>query len=275
MKTILIAGAIGLAVLWNGAICFSAAADNGKAAALGGSDKTASRKMNDGSREAGETGNQSDATVYTPAHLPGQGLNTAQSSNRGGTVEQKKVVFGRGGKIGNKSTVENSTGMAAGSGSTIHLGTIMIEDVKIDGKVSNEAKITNSENVAVGEDSVANMGSVVITGGTVGKAGIVSNKTTIDNSRNMAMGKSNTANMGSVTMNNAKVDGKVESRSKIDSSSNITIGENNTANMGTTQLRGSQIGRGGSLLNVAETKKTANIVIGVGNKTDAAAVQVE
>jgi hypothetical protein len=275
MKTILIAGAIGLAVLWNGAICFSAAADNGKVTAPGGSDKTASRKMNDGGREAGETGNQSDASVYTTAHLPGQGLNTAQNSNSGGTVEQKRVVFGRGGKIGNKSTVENSTGTAAGSGNTIHLGTIMIADVKIDGKVSNEAKITNSENIAIGEDSTANMGSVVITGGTIGKAGIVSNKTTIDNSRNMAMGKSNTANMGAVSMNNSKVDGKVENTSQVDSSSNITVGENNTANMGSTQLRGSHIGRGGSLLNTAETKKTANIVIGAGNKTDAGAVQVE
>lgn len=275
MKSILIAGAIGLAVLWNGAICFSAAAENGKATVLGGSDKTASRKVNDGGREGGDTGNQRDASVYTPAHLPGQGLNTAQNSNSAGTAEQKKVVFGRGGKIGNKSTVENSTGTAAGSGSTIHLGTIMIEDVKIDGKVSNEAKITNSENVAVGEDSVASMGSVVVSGGTIGKAGVVSNKTAIDSSRNMAVGKSNTANMGAVATNNAKVDGKVENTSQIDASSNLAVGEDNTANLGTTHLRGGHIGRGGSLLNAAETKKTANIVVGAGNKTNAAAVQVE
>lgn len=287
MKNTIIAGAVGLAVLCSGIICFSASDDKGKLKAQGGSEKSTSQKIGGDNQETTAAGDQSDATVFTPAHTPGQGLNTAQGSKLKefaggikptstiGTVEQKKVTFGRGGKATNKSTIENSTGMAAGSGSTIHLGTIMIEDVVIDGKVGNEAKIKNSQNVAVGEDSVANMGSVSITGGTIGKTGVVSNKTTIESSRNMAMGKSNTANMGAVSVTNAKVDGKVESKSQIDTSANVAIGENNTANMGTTNLRNSNVGKSGSLLNASDTKKSANIVIGVGNNTHAGAVQVE
>ncbi|EKD37523.1 MAG: hypothetical protein ACD_75C01097G0002 [uncultured bacterium] len=287
MKNTIIAGVIGLAVLWNGVICFSAADDKGKLKAQGSSEKTTSQKIGGGSQETMPAGNQSDAEVFTPAHTPGQGLNTAHGSKlkefAGGikttasvaTVEQKKVTFGRGGKATNKSTIENSTGLAAGSGSTIHLGTIMIEDVKIDGKVSNEAKIKNSENIAVGEDSVANMGSVTVTGGAIGKGGVVSNKTTVEGSRNMAMGKSNTANMGAVNVTNAKVDGKVENKSQIDTAANVAIGEDNTANMGTTNLRNSNVGKAGSLLNTSDTRKSANIVIGVGNKTHAGAVQVE
>lgn len=287
MKNTIIAGAIGLAVLWSWVICFSASDDKGKLKAQGSSEKTTSQKIGGSSQETMPAGDQSDAEVFTPAHTPGQGLNTAQGSKSRefaggmkttanvGTVDQKKVAFGRGGKAVNKSTIEDSTSMAAGKGSTVHLGTIMIEDVVIDGKVSNEAKIKNSENIAVGEDSVANMGSVSITGGAIGKAGVVSNKTTIEGSRNMAMGKGNTANMGAVNLNNAKVDGKVENKSQIDTAANIAVGEDNTANMGTTNLRNSSVGKGGSLLNASETKKAANIVIGVGNNTHAGAVQVE
>lgn len=253
MKNTITACAIGLAVLavlLNGAICLSASEDNSTLKTFSTAEKATSMKIGGGNK---------------------QGMGAGDS---GVVVIQNKVTFGKAGKVTNNSRIDNSTGKA-GAGNTVHLGTISIKDVIIDGKVSNEAKIRNSENIAIGEDSVATMGSVSITGGAIGKSGMVSNKTTIDSSRNMAMGKSNTAGMGAVIMNTAKVDGKVENRSQVDTATNITKGENNTAGVGTTTLHNSKLGKGGTLLNTSDTRKSANIGIGINNKTHAGAVQVE
>lgn len=104
-----------------------------------------------------------DIAPEAPRHFNAAEINYIESGSAlEGDLSSGGSAIGPNARIINQATISNSVNLAIGKDNTAQMGSIRIENSKVDGTVVNQAAIKNSANISVGTGNKASTGSIDI-----------------------------------------------------------------------------------------------------------------
>lgn len=104
-----------------------------------------------------------DIAPEAPRHFNAAEINYIESGSAlEGDLSSGGSTIGPNARIINQATISNSVNLATGKDNTAQMGSIRIENSKVDGTVVNQAAIKNSANISVGTGNTATTGSINI-----------------------------------------------------------------------------------------------------------------
>lgn len=104
-----------------------------------------------------------DIAPEAPRHFNAAEINYIESGSAlEGDLSSGGSTIGPNARIINQATISNSVNLAIGKDNTAQMGSIRIENSKVDGTVVNQAAIKNSANISVGTGNKASTGSIDI-----------------------------------------------------------------------------------------------------------------